>query len=1062
MYKVFVGDIAPEALHILTTYLDNFMPGTEIEPLTPQGIKGKMKNHAVRQDVLFVILDDSLWEKCTGVLDNILALDKVHKYVSDPDLDAFLASKFGPLDTGVDTIIPPDQLLGVDTPEEELIPKAADFSKDSAETVPPEIDTDFGSVTDSEEFHSGSGGSAADNSSEIIEDLNRQISDLQSQIIGKETLIRNLTMQLQDKSESEQDDIAALIGRIRELENELEQKNAQMSASSEESYVNLGKVARAEQILSEFDDVKAQLKAATEERSSLEKERDGLKAKLDEAQSEAEGLQERISQLEGVESELATATKRVGELETELSTKVSRIEELESENSGLEAATADHKGVVSELAQLRAETELLQQEVKTDREKMRRLEEERNQAQSELSQKQLEVDNLSTDIHSAEDKISQHEAHIEQLTLDLQLRGGELETVKKQLAEAQQDLEAKAEALAAAEEAKEEALTQANSSSEYNQSLVENADLLSKRITELTEEVTAKASQIETLMSRLDEAQASIAGLTQRAEAAESALDSKNAEYEAKVSECAELQKKLSGVREELSAKTAESANVAKQLHELEDMTQSGMATVQSQLDSKQKEIDDLTGRMSAKDTTIATLTTDIAGLHEQLTAKDGEITQMHEQVAGLRKQLIDAQSSGNEAQVSADTQRQALEKVIAEKKAVEDKLVASESKRIEQDTRIAQLEGDLQQERSFRGSVDDSNVELAAQNEKLQNRIKQLEGDLIRQKADDEMVSRLESDLLEERRKSARLQSEVDVLKRTSDGDKASDMRVEIVRLKNELLNLQGTTVSATEAESLRNQLKEARERSAQLELSLVEKDSQINAVQSNVFSQLRNLASPKGAYDFKFGQLTGISDKFVCIASGSEESTANVYQVLRSACQAAGKNIVIVDIVTDSSIDRAFGIKRVKSPIDWLEGKSNFKPFLADTQFGNVKVLSTALAYINDLFLMNVDWQSRLSELGAFSANVVVLYIGCLNNLVTKVLFKTFSEVMKTYVVCKATPANLRTTILNLTGFINLSANVTVECVNFSDTSSAAMYQRLCEKYNAQVLRDNEVLRL
>ena len=122
MFKVFVGGISPEGEHLLTTYLNVFMPDAVIEPLKAVGIKGKMKNHAKRQDVALVIIDESLYQACVGVADDVLALPKVHKYVDDDGLNQFLISKFGRLD-GVDTqesaVIPPDMLMQNEEPAEE-------------------------------------------------------------------------------------------------------------------------------------------------------------------------------------------------------------------------------------------------------------------------------------------------------------------------------------------------------------------------------------------------------------------------------------------------------------------------------------------------------------------------------------------------------------------------------------------------------------------------------------------------------------------------------------------------------------------------------------------------------------------------------------------------------------------------------------------------------------------------------------------------------------------------------------------------------------------------------
>lgn len=1118
-YRVLVGGISPEGEHMIRTYLDRFMPDTELEPLKAMGIKGRMKNHAPRQDVLFCILDGTLWDACVGYVDNVLALDKVHKYETDEGLGEFLVKTFGPLDGGSGTgTVPPDQLIGADVPEDDFIPKTADFSKESSTgaTVPPDqiqsvvmVDEDLPTAEESEEV------AATDSSAEVIEKLNIQIRDLQSKLAGKESLVRSLTLQLNDKAESDQDDIKELVGRIRELETELEAKNALLDGSDEAQRINNGKVQHAEEVLEEFEELRKQLKQATDERSKAESERDSLKKRIDTLNGEIEGLREQVSQADGLRADLDARIKRIGELEQELAVKSSMVTDLES-------GMSDHQGVVTEAAQLRSEIEVLQQQIDSDKEKLKSLGEARDEAVSKLSAKQLEADNLQTDINTLNEKLESQTETITQLRADLQSKVSELEETQKsllacreELRAAREELSQKAADLAASEKARSEAVTEASSSSEYSQSLVESTQKLSTRITELTEELNEKSQKLEAVLAKLQEAESLVTSLSQQLDDTTSELNESNTALSDKRVECAELSKQLTASQEEVAAKSTEIVELQNQLQsakeaatkqagmlgqqvsdkdteiaelrkqlresqtdaeakaeELESLSKTmqeqvaesslSLGDVQGQLQLKNTEIEDLRGRLSTKDGTIQSLTNDIQSLHEQLAAKDGEITQINEQLLAVKQQLLGAQAAGSEAQVSADTQKQAFEKVLADKKALEDKLVDAETKRMELDTRIKTLEADLQQERSRRGSLGDSNMELTAQNEKLNNRIKQLEESFVRAKAEESMSEQLSEELLESRRKVARLESELSVLKSTSEADKASDLRIEIVRLRNELATLHETTVPMSEADTLRRELQQSREHAASLELAIVEKDSQVARVSSSVFAQLQNIAIPKGAYDFRFQQLSGMYDKFVCMVSGSEESTTNVYQVLRSACTAARKRVLIVDIVTDSSIDREFGIKRVVSPIEWLDGKAHFKQFLSPTRFTHVQVLSTALAYINDLFLMNVDWESRFAELNDFSADTVVLYVGCLNNLVTKVLFDMFSQVMKSYVICKATPANLRTTILNLTGFPNLSPTVTVECVNFSDTASAGMYQRLVAKYKAQVLRDNEVLPL
>lgn len=1056
MYRVLVGSISPESEQILSAYLEKFMPGTEIEPLKAVGIKGRMKNHAKRQDVLLVILDEMLWDACSGVVDDVLALSKVHKYESDEGLREFLTTKFGPLEETSDTgTIPPDMLMSQQTGEEDdYVPKSADFSKDSSSATPPPdsfvapimVEEELPTTDEAEDIV------PTDTQSEVVEKLEGQVRDLRSQLAGKETLIRSLTQQLDDKKASDQDDMSAMVGRIRELENELAEKDRQLSSSADDNFVNLGKVARAEQVLGEFDDLKRQIKQAAVDHDTITKERDGLVKKLESLTAEADRLRTQVAEIAGLRKDISDRETKIKSLEQQISDTNDIISDLKSEKADLEAASADAAEVATKLAQLESEAAVMQQQLDADKERLARLDD----AEEELSAKQLEIDNLNADIRALNEKLDTQRSDIEQLREDLKQKTIELSEVQSSLEECREELRTRTAELEDVKKARDDALAEVSSSAEFQKSLAESTQGLGVRISDLTLELGEKTTQLESIMGKLTEAESSVESLTNQLEALQS-------DYDSKIEECDNLSQQLLDTQNELSDRTAECNGLSKQLEDLKRSQSANASEVQTQLSEKDEEISDLRSKLTVKDGTVTKLTSDITSLHEQLAAANGEVTQTREQLNALRQQLLSAQSAGNEAQISADTQKQALEKLLSEKSDLEDKLVAAESKRLELESRIKGLEEDLSQERSFRGSVDEVNVELTAQNEKLSNTIKQLEDSLVKAKADDEMVSRLESDLLEERRRSARLQSEVDVMKRTSSTDKASDLRIELVRVKKELADLQSTTAPLAEVERARSELSEARSRNAQLELALVEKDNQISAVSSSVFAQLQNIAVPKSVYDFRHGGVAPQSDKFVCVVSGSEESTANVYQLLRSACATdPQRKVLIIDLVTDSSIDRELGVKKIVSPIDWLAGKGPFNLYMAATRFGNVKVMSTALAYINDLFLLMVDWESRFAELEAFSADKVVLYVGCLNNLVTKILFDMFSKAMKTFVIVKATPINLRTTILNLTGFVDLSPTVTVECMNFSDTSSTAMYQRLVAKYKAQILRDNEALPL
>ena len=223
-----------------------------------------------------------------------------------------------------------------------------------------------------------------------------------------------------------------------------------------------------------------------------------------------------------------------------------------------------------------------------------------------------------------------------------------------------------------------------------------------------------------------------------------------------------------------------------------------------------------------------------------------------------------------------------------------------------------------------------------------------------------------------------------------------------------------------------------------------------------------MENSALPKVPINASIDVPTSVPNNFILVAGGSTESNASVYSLLRRTCVAdATKRVVIVDLVTDSTLDREFSCKQIVSPVSWLNGADKLKDFVAPTRFPNVRVISTSLAYFNDLYLLNVNWQRIIQDLSAMPADYVIINIGCLTSTVPKILFNTLSKCMKTYVVTKATPVNLRTVYLTLRGFTELSKNVSVACVDYT-VNSAKFYKKLTATFQAQILSDSDILQL
>lgn len=958
--KVFVGGISPEGEHLLTTYINAFVPDAQLEPLRPAGIKGKIKNQASKADVLMVIIDDSLYQQCEGVADDVLKLPKVHRYVDDDGLQQFLIQKFGRLDgiDETDTVIPPDVLMQQqeepETAEEDndYIPQNTEmFEKaPTSETIPPDklVSEDSGivnTVVDEDEDFSISEEDFASAEKAANESSNDAVvAELRDKLARSEMLVHNLTLQLDDKASMTDEDTKALISRIKELEQAVEERDTQLSQTSEDNYVALGKVARAEQVINQFDDLKAKLKQANNDKSALEYDKTNLSGQVELLGRQIDELKIQVAEIDVLKKDIADKNDEITRISDDLAIKSGELDEKSTE-----------------VERLNGEIGVLQNQIASDKEKLADLETK----SQELSTKRLELDNLNVDLRTKQEELDKANGEIAQLK-------SEIETLKNDLAEKAKSLEEK--------------------DKEINDAL-ELTETSDSKITELQ-------NQINTLTQQLSEQSSTI-----------SAKDSEIEDYKSKISE-------YQGVSEKLSTKEAENTAYLTEIASLKE--------------------------------SVTNLNTEILQLKSDIEAKSLEITKLETENGSIKD--------------SSDIQSQAIDKALSEKQSLEDRLVEAEEAKLNLENKVSALEKDAAELKTAKEASDNKVTELQANNEKLTNQIDQLQNDLIKAKADDENVTRLETELLEERRKSARLTSEVEVLKKTDDSGKTSELRIEIAKLRNELAQTKeaNTDASTEEISQLKNDLQESRERCASLELDILAKDDQIKDMSEGVFAQMANVAMPKAVCDIALPKITGTSDKLRCIAGGSLESSIAVYQTLRRACTIdSSRRTLIVDLVTDSCIDREFGCKCINTFRDWLTGSASITNFIADTKYPNVKVVSTSLAYINDLFFLLVNWQKRINELSAFNADLVIINVGCLNNIVSKILFNAFSHVMKSYIIVKATPVNLRTVILNLTSFKEVSPNVVVECVDFDANSSTHMYQRLVTKYKAQILKQSDTLK-
>lgn len=903
MSKVYVGGISPEGERILTSYLNEFMPDAELEPLRVVGIKGKMRNFASRPDVVLVIIDEALYQTCVGVVDDVLSLPKVHKYITDDGLNQFLIRWFGKLSSDSSTSVEPTQSV-----------------------------SSYSTVQDDDIFTQGDSSTNPVNSEEI-EKKESEIEDLRDRLTQSELMVKNLALQLEDSKSGS--DVSMFVERIKELEEQVRAKSDELKQISTDSFVSLGKVSKAEQVLDEINSLKAELKTAKEDCSEYQ-------YKLNTA----------ITAKDTVEKQLTDATTKLEELnglKTKLAEVSGSLAEMTVKYSKLEATVSD--------------TEVLESKLSA----MTELEQEVAELKSKLSEKELEIKNLATDLEDKSDTCTSLLARIDELKLSCDKKEEELSS--KEL--------------------------------EYNSILIEK----------------------DTLFGKVEALQESIKKLNDTIQDLQDGLKEKSIELDTE---------KKRGIEQERSF-NEKIAELESNIEEVDD-TGSRVSELQTKLSSCARTIEDLRKN--------------VADLEINLEAKEGEVSAYKQRDKAYRDAQLKLAESISEKEEKASELEIRLDTAIKENdslKAMIDTLRNS--------TESAQNSINEQL------VIKDAELEEATNKaKKLENEITVLKTSILDTRVDSETVSKLNADLLEERRKNARVTSELEVFKSSSDlFGVSAETTNEIKRLEAELEELKNN--NSTISTETFNKLKEE---NTDMKLTIADQEETLDELQNGIFGQMANVAMPRLAYDIKLIVPEKLKSRCVCIASGSTESNVALYQTLRRTClKNKNTKYLIVDLVTDSAIDSTFGVAKIASPRQWLTGTSKFTEFVSSCSIPNVRVISTAFAYFNDLSLLLVDWEKRIDEIQD-SNYVVVFNVGCLSNLVSKILYCSFTQIMSGNIIVKASPVNLRTAYLMISGYKVINNTVMV-CVDFAgDSMSNTLYQKLTQKCQSQILKTGDVMYL
>lgn len=732
-------------------------------------------------------------------------------------------------------------------------------------------------------------------------------------------------------------------------------------------------------------------------------------------------------------NDLSDFVKRIKELECQLEEKEKEL----SENSGSVMSDEDLKKVVK-AEEILGKYDKVVEELKEYKEnsansdfRYNQLKEEAEILRGTVSQLTKERDNLKEDYKQLEVMSEAKDNSIDNLSSKLDDVNAQLEGKTAELELLQQSISSSGKVADVL-----------NDELEYTRRELDDlkSSLLEKEVEvgNLQESIDVKEAEISDLRGTLDSEIEFKKSLTEK-------LDLSDKEKEELNSKITSLTSQLDELQTSLNEKVNEINSLNDKVNELND---GGAAS--------EKEVEDLTDKLAlleielnGKEINLKSARDEIVLLKEELSVKNSALDDSLIEKSSLVEKIADVEDKLNEK----DSEIEQLKELNS---SIQDDLTGVKDELENANSMIAEKVKLLNQTEEKYTSLEQEHLELSSKVEDLEQLLEEGSGDKT-------IIERLESELLEEKRKSTRLSSELEVMKKSEDTGRVAELRAEISQLKTENVKLQKHGISQEKFDSISNDLFKCKDRISNLEADLAEKIDLITELNSSIFNKMSYVSAPKLACDIDLDISVNLNgnNRFYCFASGSLESNNSVYRAIRKTiAEEKDKRFLIIDLVTDSCIDRELGVQQVNSPINWLNGSSSFKDFIASTKYNNAKCLSTGFSFINDLYLLQVDWEKRLSELVNYG-DIIILNIGCLNNTVTKVLYNTFSSLMQTKVIVKATPINLRTLILSMTG-LKKSDKTMIYCTGYDEALSKPMYQRLTQKYPAEILSDKDILKL
>lgn len=434
------------------------------------------------------------------------------------------------------------------------------------------------------------------------------------------------------------------------------------------------------------------------------------------------------------------------------------------------------------------------------------------------------------------------------------------------------------------------------------------------------------------------------------------------------------------------------------------------LSTLKNERDELQKTVEKLEIRKNSLLADFKSVNDELTEFKTKYSMQSGLLSSRETEIEVLKNKLLQSSDSSSKLKILSD-EKDLIVKHLSESQLENSKLkVDLESKQLEVDNLKKQL----------------SSMGNTIEEEHTKNELSKAlsEKDTLAKQ-----VAELQKELSDCRHELNGVQSSYDSIVNTKGSMQDTILTLE-TKLKESDESLMQLNKEKLELTNKITILEKSTDRDADIEAVMTEfakVNQKYEALSKNVFSKISSLSLPKNSTPIKLVNRKLDLPHLRFVFSGNTESRKGTYKCLLDEFRNLPnkERVLIVDCVSETSVDYVFEIERVVSGIDWFRKGGGVQPYLSSTCLKNVQVLTPGLSYINDAYFLTIDWASRLAELENSGYNVV-LYCGDLSNLIGRILHESFASLGSSMIYVHGNSIGARTIIVNIKGITNSKDSV------------------------------------